>query len=215
MLLMDKKKLKLLGKKGDEYLKRIYQGSRSMSELIDAMLNASRLELKTFVAEPKPCDIQKISREIIESITPLIKKKKIRLTEEYDETLPKSILLDEKMMTMILQNLLSNAVKYTPVGGEVSIKINKKQEDFVVEIKDNGIGIPASQIKKIGTKMFRADNVKKIDTSGTGLGLYIVKTILEEVGGCLRFVTQEGKGTIFFVTIPLSGMKAAKNNGKS
>ena len=117
------------------------------------------------------------------------------------------------MTYMIFQNLLSNAVKYTPKGGRISLEILKEKKELKIIISDSGIGITKSQQDKIFTKLFRADNVRTTDTEGTGLGLYIVKSILDQTGGKILFKSEENKGTTFFVKIPLSGMKK-KVDGK-
>jgi len=85
--------------------------------------------------------------------------------------------------------------------------IKKGKDNLEVEVADNGLGIPKAQQNKIFEKLFRADNVRQTDTEGTGLGLYIVKSILENSGGKISFKSEENKGTTFYVTIPLSGMK--------
>lgn len=106
---------------------------------------------------------------------------------------------------MIIQNLLSNALKYTVKGG-VIISISKEKEDILIKVADTGLGIPKEQHDKIFQKLFRADNVRETDTEGTGLGLYIIKSILDNTGGTIRFESVQNKGTTFFVTIPLKGM---------
>ncbi|MCX6808555.1 MAG: ATP-binding protein [Candidatus Berkelbacteria bacterium] len=113
--------------------------------------------------------------------------------------------VDPKLTRMIIQNLLSNALKYTVKGG-VIISISKEKEDILIKVADTGLGIPKEQHDKIFQKLFRADNVRETDTEGTGLGLYIIKSILDNTGGTIRFESVQNKGTTFFVTIPLKGM---------
>ena len=76
----------------------------------------------------------------------------------------------------------------------------------MITVADDGYGIPKNQQSKIFTKMFRADNVQELDTDGTGLGLYIIKSVVEHSGGKIWFESEENKGTTFYVTIPLKGM---------
>ena len=105
---------------------------------------------------------------------------------------------------MVIQNLLSNAVKYTPEKGKVSIHLSlSDKKNVLLRLCDNGYGIPKNQQDKIFTKLFRADNVIGKDTEGTGLGLYIAKSIVEQAGGKLWFESVENKGTIFYATLPL------------
>ncbi len=189
-----------------KYLNEIYRGSKRMVDLVNALLNVSRLELGTFIIEPALADITKIAEIAVNELTPQTKEKKIVFTKEYDEKLPE-ISLDKKLVHIIFQNLLSNAVKYTPDSGKVDLKITKTVKDVVITVTDTGVGIPKNQQKMIFTKLFRAGNVREMDTDGTGLGMYIVKLVLDHSGGSVSFKSTENKGTTFRVTIPLSGMK--------
>jgi signal transduction histidine kinase len=139
---------------------------------------------------------------------PQIEAKKINFTQKFDEKIPE-MMLDTKLIRMVIQNLLSNSVKYTPQKGKVDINIsqNKKKKEIEIVVTDTGMGIPKHQQDKIFTKLFRADNVKEQDTEGTGLGLYIVKSIVDHSGGKTWFESEEKKGTKFHVLLPLKGMK--------
>jgi signal transduction histidine kinase len=131
------------------------------------------------------------------------------LNKDYQVDLP-IVNADPKLLRIVLQNLLSNAVKYTQEKGKIDLEIKKQDKDILIKIQDNGLGIPKRQQGKIFSKLFRADNVLGKDTDGTGLGLYIVKEVIEQSGGKIWFNSEENKGTSFFVTIPLSGMKEKK-----
>ena len=117
----------------------------------------------------------------------------------------------EKLMRIIMQNLISNAIKYSPKNSNITVSITYNSDNiksaFEIKITDHGYGIPNDQKDKIFTKLFRADNVRELDTEGTGLGLYIVKSILDEADGKISFTSVEKKGTTFTVTLPKSGMK--------
>lgn len=91
--------------------------------------------------------------------------------------------------------------------GKISLEIKKEVKYIKIIVKDNGIGIPERQQDKMFTKLFRADNVREKDTEGTGLGMYIVKSIIDSVKGKISFVSKENKGTTFTVLIPVGGMK--------
>ena len=90
--------------------------------------------------------------------------------------------------------------------------MEKLEDDLLIQITDNGMGIPKAQQSRMFEKLFRADNVREKDTEGTGLGLYIIKSILDNTDGKIWFESVEGKGTTFSFTIPLSGMKKKKGN---
>jgi len=191
-----------------QYLKEIDIGNERMIDLVNALLNVSRIEMGTFAVDLEKADIGRIADEAIHELELQIKKKNLKLIKKYDKLLTK-INLDSKLIDMVFHNLLSNAVKYTPKGGKILLEIKVNDPDILVSVSDTGYGIPKKDQGKIFTKMFRADNIKEKDTTGTGLGLYIVKSIVEKsAGGKIWFKSAKDKGTTFSFTIPLAGMKS-------
>lgn len=189
-----------------KYLQEIYAGNQRMVELVNALLSVSRLELGTFAIQPELTDAVELTKNVIKEQKPQITAKKIRLTTSFSEDAP-SLVTDPKLLRMVMQNLLSNAVKYTSERGEIAITIacDERKKNMVFTITDTGCGIPKSQQDKIFTKLFRADNARSIDAEGTGLGLYIVKSIIEQSGGKISFESEENKGTAFRITLPIGG----------
>jgi len=112
------------------------------------------------------------------------------------------------LIKIICQNLLTNAVNYSFSKTNIKVKIIKDEQRYLLTVENKGIGIPKEDEKKIFFKLFRASNAQSIDTDGTGLGLYMVKSILDAVGGKIWFNSIEGEDTIFSVELPLGGMKA-------
>ena len=108
-------------------------------------------------------------------------------------------LIDPEHLGIVFQNILSNAVKYTPPEGKIAVEMRRQNSHILVKITDNGWGIPAKQQKNIFTKLFRADNVRKKDMEGTGLGLYIARSIVKKSGGKIWFESKENKGTVFYI----------------
>ncbi|MFA6429185.1 MAG: ATP-binding protein [Patescibacteria group bacterium] len=189
-----------------KFLQEINEGNQRMIVLVNSLLNVSRLELGTFTIEPQPTNVIDIAQAVLKELTGQIQIKHLTINTSFSTTLP-LLSVDPKLMRMIFENLLSNAVKYTPAEGTVSISVQPQDRDLLITVQDNGFGIPEAQQSKIFTKLFRADNVRAKDTEGTGLGLYIVHSILENSGGKIWFTSVENKGTTFFVTIPLTGMQ--------
>ncbi|MGI0134403.1 MAG: sensor histidine kinase, partial [Candidatus Micrarchaeaceae archaeon] len=111
--------------------------------------------------------------------------------------------LDEHLLAGILQNLISNSVKYTSDGGYIAVTVHKQPAHLYVHVSDDGIGIPVRQQAQIFSKLFRADNAKRLDTDGTGLGLYIVRAMVHFMGGKVWFKSVEYEGSDFFVRVPL------------
>jgi PAS domain S-box-containing protein len=188
-----------------EYIEEIYKSNQRMIELVNALLNVSRIDLGTFAIEPKLLDIKEIADGVIKQIDQKIKEKGIKFTKKYDPNISK-INIDPNLTEIIFQNLLTNAVKYTQNKGSVSLSIEKKNNDTLITVKDNGYGIPKAVHDKIFGKLYRADNIRVKETDGNGLGLYILKSIVEQSGGKIWFESEENKGTTFYVTILLSGM---------
>jgi len=195
-----------LKKKQKEFLGQIYTGNKRMVELVNALLNVSRLELGTFMIEPEFCSLKEIAKLAVSDVLPHMQEKNQILEEKYAENLDVAN-VDKKLIDIIIQNLLSNAMKYTPEKGKIKLSISKDENYFVISVTDTGMGIPVADQGKIFTKFFRADNVRMSDVTGTGLGLYMVKSILEQSGGEILFNSKENQGTVFFVKIPIDGMK--------
>lgn len=190
-----------------EHIEEIYQGNQRMVELVNALLNVSRLDLGTFVIDPQPTDLKLLAEAVIKEQLVSIKEKSLLFKAQYAKDLPQ-VNVDQKLMRMIFQNLISNAVKYTPEKGKITLAMSWDKQGILFTVADTGYGIPKSQQNMIFQKLFRADNVKGKDTEGTGLGLYIVKEIMDEAKGKVWFESAENKGSKFYVLLPLQGMTA-------
>jgi PAS domain S-box-containing protein len=189
-----------------KYLRGIYRDIRGMSSLVDALLNVSRIELRTLVVAPEPASLYEIAENVLKGIIPQVNRKGLKVTKIFDSALP-VINIDRNLMRIILQNLLLNAVKYTPSGGKIGIEIKKDRDDALIRVFDNGCGVPKDQQGKLFQKLFRARNAIDARIEGVGLGLYIVKSIVVQCGGKIWIETEENIGTIIYVRIPLEGMK--------
>ena len=114
--------------------------------------------------------------------------------------------MDKDVIWQVIQNLISNANRYTPAHRKITISILQKDAMAEFSIKDNGIGIPKDSQHKIFEKFFRADNALKLVPEGSGLGLSLVKSLVEDWGGKIWLESEEGAGTTFYFTVPLTGM---------
>lgn len=189
------------------YLQEVYHGNQRMVKLVNALLNVSRIDLGTFSVEPAPTMITEVADSVLAELKPQILARHQHMDVDYDAHIP-MMPLDPKLIRIVLQNLLSNAIKYTPERGKVRLGIMLDgKRHLLITVADTGYGIPRAQKEKIFSKLFRADNVMDKDTEGTGLGLYIVKSIVESNEGTISFKSTENKGTTFSVTLPLTGMQ--------
>lgn len=203
-----------IGKISDQqikYLREIYLSNQRMTELVNSLLDVSRLELGTFVIKPETTNIVKVAQNVVDEQKIKIDEKHLKFSFQFEESIP-TIQSDPKFLRIVMQNLLSNAVKYTPVNGKINITISLfDKNNVLLKVSDTGLGIPKDQRDKIFTKFFRADNVRSTSTEGTGLGLYIVKSVVENSGGKIWFTSKKNKGTVFNVLIPVKSLTKKKD----
>lgn len=188
-----------------KYLDEVYMGNKRMVELVNSLLNVSRIETGSFGIEPQKVAVKDVVESVLKDLSVDLAKKKLVVEATYDDVTV--IDADPKLLRMIFQNVLSNAQRYTPAGGVIYFRASRRPTDILFTIRDTGIGIPHEAQKKMFTKLYRADNAQNVEPNGTGLGLYMVKSILDHAGGRIWFESEEGKGSTFYVTIPLAGMK--------
>lgn len=206
------------GKLTDEqhqHIQQIYTSNQRLNAIVDSMLMVSTLELGRLVIQPEPTDLVALAKKILSDELHLQPKyRELSIGEDYSAQLPK-LPLDPVAIKTILRNVLSNAIKYTPDKGRITIKIHPSTKKLSgdshgsvqIIVTDTGYGIPAAEQKNMFVKLFRAGNIKEKDTDGTGLGLYIIKELIEQVGGQISFVSAEDKGSTFTITLPIEGMK--------
>lgn len=185
----------------EKYLQRVYDANQHMIELVDALLNVSRIDLGTLSLQPKAVSIQATLKDVLKELAVEIKNKELTVhTEANQQLLP--AFFDPNGLHIIMQNLISNAVKYSAKQGEITVGLQQQSQNALITVRDDGCGIPADQQRKIFSKLFRASNATKVATDGTGLGLYVTKALIERAGGQIWFESTEGKGTTFYAIIP-------------
>ncbi|MEI8230460.1 MAG: ATP-binding protein [Candidatus Peregrinibacteria bacterium] len=188
------------------YVQEMQDASSRMAHLIDDLLHASVLEGGNITPTLKPTDIVTIVRESTENSQSQAKDRSIGLSIILPEH---SIMVntDPTLVQMVINNLLSNAVKYSNPGSTVTIGLHTDVQQVQVTVADKGVGIPEEDKIHIFGRLFRASNVVKMDTNGTGLGLYISHLIAGQLGGSLTFESKIGEGTTFTLALPLGKQK--------
>lgn len=188
-----------------EFLMRGYEVNERMIVLVNDLLNVARIEEGRFGYNFNPSDYIAYVTDYLERYKQNAISRNIAINfTPPKEPLPK-IMLDPSKMDLVLQNLLDNAIKYSKPGDtiELRVKVNANNEVETV-IEDHGVGIPKHQIHRLFTKFFRGDNVIRMQTQGSGLGLFIVKNIVKNHGGDIHAESEENMGTKMIFTIPLS-----------
>jgi PAS domain S-box-containing protein len=185
-------------------LKTIISASNRMNELISTLLNITRIESGTIAVNTKSLKLDEVINEIMPELILMADAKTINLHVDTVGKESTQIKTDSLIVKEVITNLISNAIKYTPDEGEVKVVIKPQRSNITVEVSDSGWGIPVHAHDKVFSKFFRGSNIIKRETSGTGLGLYLVKGLVDTLKGTIWFDSEEGNGTSFYVTLPKS-----------
>jgi signal transduction histidine kinase len=188
------------------FLRKGYESNQRMIGLVNDMLNVSRIEEGRFGFSFKRMNFQEPMNDVIASVEGLVAKKHLKISVDKPEKLPE-LYLDKEKFGLALQNILDNAIKYTPDYGDIKIILQQIPGFLQVTVRDSGIGIPDGDKSRLFSKFFRSANVVKTETEGSGLGLFIVKNIIEKHGGKITISSVEGQGTEVSFTLPLSQVK--------
>lgn len=201
-ILLNKNK-KGLTNKQLELIRTIGQSHETMARLVNDLLDVARIDQGRLVLNKEKISLLEILDEVVENNKLLAKASNVEINLIKPENLPE-IIGDKKRIKVVLDNLISNAVKYIEKKGFVEIKIESDDKNVNFYIKDNGVGIPDNQQDKVFQKFFRSNNAVRYQTEGTGLGLYISKNIIEQLGGKMWFKSIEGIGSDFCFSLPIS-----------
>lgn len=190
------------------YFQILKENSSRMQELVNDLLSVSRIEQGTFPFEKKPFSMTELVNDVVEEYRSLVRAANIDLKVN---TQGKGMVnSDPQKIRQVISNLLDNAIKYAWKDDEenrhnrrVKMSVIERKKDVRFEIEDSGVGIPERDQKHIFQKFFRSGSVQQHDTQGSGLGLYIAKSIIEKADGRIGFESEESKGSKFWFVLPV------------
>lgn len=186
-----------------EFLEKTYNSNERMISLINDLLNVTRIEEGRYLYKPVLAQFEDLVEEIVNSYKAEIKRRNIKFQfKEPERKIPK-VKIDIEKMRLAISNLLDNAIRYTLPKRKVTVSLKYEEKKIKFSVEDSGIGVPKDQQKRLFTKFFRGANAIKIETEGSGLGLFITKNIIEAHGGKIWFESEENKGSTFGFILPV------------
>lgn len=192
-----------LTKKEKEYAEVINSAGKDLLELINDILDLSKIESGKMDISIERFDIHKTMSELYNMFKPLTDKKNLKFINIIDDNVPDSVLSDEMKISQIIKNLISNAIKFTHEG-KIEMKTELYEGDMLkITVKDTGIGISEDKLLHVFGAFHQADGTTSRNYGGTGLGLSITKELVQLLGGKIRMESEEGKGSVFFIIIPV------------
>jgi PAS domain S-box-containing protein len=201
-----------LSDQGRRFVEVIDRNSRRELDLVADLLMLTKISAGTFTIEAGDADLAEIARSSYEAAAPEASKAGVELSLQLDD--PPVIAGDPDRLGQVADNLVSNAIKFTPDGGRVVIAVRRDGDVAVIEVTDTGIGIAAAESPRLFDRMFRSVEAERRQIQGTGLGLTIVKAIVDAHGGSIAVESEPSHGAVFRVELPLNGAKAeARTNG--
>jgi signal transduction histidine kinase len=184
----------------------ILSSARHLLQLINDVLDLSKVEAGRMEFHPERCLIETLALEVRDVIRPLAEKKELQLVLDVAPGLTANI--DSGRFKQVLYNYLSNAVKFTGAGGKVTLRIAPKGDNMLgVEVEDSGIGIGADEVPRLFQEFAQLPNSRQAE-QGTGLGLALTRHIVEAQGGSVAVESEPGRGSVFFATLPLDNKNA-------
>ncbi len=186
-----------------QMLEIIRQQSKALLEQIGSILDAAKIEAKSFSINKEQGNIRQVIEDAVAAQNPVAAKKKIMLIKHLDEHLPK-VEFDHLRISQTINNLISNSLKFTSERGTITVSASINHNSIKVSVTDTGIGIPKDEINDLFSKYYQIRKTPhELAKKGTGLGLYIVKGIVESHEGKVWVESEEGKGTTISFTLPI------------
>ncbi len=187
-----------------EFLNIINEETDRLVQLVTDLLDLSRLESGRLERKWEPVYLDELVREMTRMLAVQAQQAEVTWDLDLPEDLP-PVLGDRTLLLAVIKNLLGNAVKFSPPGGKVEVKIRHQDGTILLEVSDQGIGIPAEELPHVFTKFYRASTARQAGIRGTGLGLALVKEVVELYQGHIEVTSEVGSGSCFRITLPVAG----------
>ncbi len=203
-----------LPKEAKEAVAMLYENSQRMATLVDDLLDVSRIDQGRSKEAIEETDLLNLLKQVMETLAGEAEKRVVTVVSHFPKTRSLPVSVAPKHFYEAMENLLSNAIKYNRPDGSVTLSVEEKEGKLLIRVADTGIGIPKDDQEKVFGKFFRAGNAVLKETEGSGLGLSVVKSYVEECKGRIWFESEENIGTIFFVELPYLKKKTARPRKK-
>lgn len=184
------------------FLKNIKEANDKMLKLVGQLLEVNRIDEGRAIFKNENVDLGETADQAISELKDLILEREIEVKKRIAPDLP-LVFADATGIKTVIRNLVSNAIKYSRQKGEVEVDLKSSGRKILLTVKDWGVGIPRYQHRKVFEKFFRSANEARYRTDGIGLGLYLARAIVENLGGRLWFESEAGKGSTFYVSLPI------------
>lgn len=201
-----------LNKEQTKMVQQGYQSNERMIHLINDLLYVAEIEEGKFLKNESYQSIEMLIDNVIASYKKKIKEKKIKVVFKKPENPLPEVKIDAEKIKLVINNMVDNAIDYSKKGGEVIISARAEGGNIRIIVKDMGIGIPEDEQERLFDRFFRASNAIKIDTTGTGLGLFISKNIIDAHRGKIFFESKKDKGSTFGFELPIKKQTYEKSS---
>ena len=193
-----------LNPKQEEYIEDALENIKRTTATINHLLDVSRIEEGRYELKLEPVSLVEVTETVTRELSLWAEASNCELIFKKPRGPLPPILTDSLKIRQVVENLIANAIKYKKVGrGKVEISLAKKGKEIIFSCKDNGMGIPKEDFKKVFTKFYRSEEAMEIDPTGSGLGLYLNKATIEASGGKVWFLKNREFGMTFFFSLPI------------